>query len=603
MAAAQLAYAAPQPPGAVIDWIRANAIPIATPEAGHGFTDLQRIKAIVGSARLVALGEATHGTREFFQLEHRILEYLVTKLGFTSFAIEANFPECLAIDRYIMTGVGDPQTLLDGIYFWTLNTEELLDLIRWMRRYNEEPAHPHKLHFYGVDMQYPVVAAADVLAYVKKADPNLLPTVTSLIAPWADLRFDRVRYAVLDKRERAANAADLERLISVFEQAHDTLVRKTSELEYVWARHELRIIEQCEMASAPLMIDASGRRDLAMAENVNWLLAHQPPGTRMVLWAHNLHVSRQPRGANPSMGGYLQPILGKAMVVFGLAFNEGSFQAVEKTATSERLREFTVGPAPPDSLDATLAATGIPLFAIDLRRAPRIGPVGEWLRKPHAAREIGALFSDAATNAFTMLNAPAAFDAMLFVAKTTRARPNRRTRTSGPVAPKAENLDLEAGPVGQRPTGWAVPAAVLAAGYSVSATDQQPRSGKLCAVVSGAPNKPRSFGNLMQRIDATPYRGKRVRLRASVRTTGPGYAALWMRVDRQSGDVGFFENMHDRPITASQWQNYEIVGDVDADAAALNFGMMLIGEGRAWLDDVSLQAIDPAPDSSPLDSR
>ena len=125
-------------PREVIDWMRAHAVPIATAEAGHGFADLAPLKQIIGDARIVSVGEATHGTREFFQLKHRLFEYLATELGFTIFAIEANWPESLAIDEYVQTGKGDPQKALDGIYFWTWNTEEVLDLIRWMRRYNED---------------------------------------------------------------------------------------------------------------------------------------------------------------------------------------------------------------------------------------------------------------------------------------------------------------------------------------------------------------------------------------------------------------------------------------------------------------------------------
>jgi hypothetical protein len=64
-----------------------------------------------------------------------------------------------------------------------------------------------------------------------------------------------------------------------------------------------------------------------------------------------------------------------------------------------------------------------------------------------------------------------------------------------------------------------------------------------------------------------------------------------LRVDRKDGVMGFFDNMMDRPITASEWRPYEIVGDVDDDAEALNFGMIVIGEGRAWLDAVTLDVI------------
>ena len=120
------------------------------------------LRALVGQARVVALGEATHGTREFFQLKHRMLEFLVEEMGFRVFAIEANWPECLAINDYVLHGEGDPEEALAGIYFWTWNTEEVLELIEWMRRYNADPAHEQKLKFYGVDMQYTVGAASAI---------------------------------------------------------------------------------------------------------------------------------------------------------------------------------------------------------------------------------------------------------------------------------------------------------------------------------------------------------------------------------------------------------------------------------------------------------
>ena len=106
-----------------INWLRRNAIPIQTVEAGHGFADLQPLDKIVGDARIVALGEATHGTREFFQLKHRLIEYLATQQGFTMFSIEANMPEAYRLNDYVLRGVGDPKRLLKGMYFWTWNTD------------------------------------------------------------------------------------------------------------------------------------------------------------------------------------------------------------------------------------------------------------------------------------------------------------------------------------------------------------------------------------------------------------------------------------------------------------------------------------------------
>jgi len=130
----------PAPPE-VSTWIQSHAIPLKTFHAGQGFDDMQPLKDLVGSARIVALGEATHGTSEFFRLKHRMLEFLVEEMGFRDFAIEANLPEAFAIDDYLQSGQGDPAKALAGLHFWPWNTEEFLDMLRWMRSYNAKPIH------------------------------------------------------------------------------------------------------------------------------------------------------------------------------------------------------------------------------------------------------------------------------------------------------------------------------------------------------------------------------------------------------------------------------------------------------------------------------
>ena len=96
----------------VEQWIKTNAIPLKTVQAGNGFSDMAPLAKIVGNARIVALGEATHGTHEFFQLKHRMLEFLATRLGFTIFSIEANMPEAHRLNDYVLNGKGDPAQLL-----------------------------------------------------------------------------------------------------------------------------------------------------------------------------------------------------------------------------------------------------------------------------------------------------------------------------------------------------------------------------------------------------------------------------------------------------------------------------------------------------------
>ena len=155
-------------PDPVKDWITRNAVRLETPEAGHGFADMAALKGIVGNARIVSLGEATHGTREFFQLKHRMLEYLATEMGFTIFSIEANMPEAYRLNAYVLKGTGDPVALLQGMYFWTWNTQEVLDMIRWMRKFNESGK--GRVQFTGFDMQTPRVALDIAEGFLKQRD-------------------------------------------------------------------------------------------------------------------------------------------------------------------------------------------------------------------------------------------------------------------------------------------------------------------------------------------------------------------------------------------------------------------------------------------------
>jgi C-terminal processing protease CtpA/Prc len=238
-------------------------------------------------------------------------------------------------------------------------------------------------------------------------------------------------------------------------------------------------------------------------------------------------------------------------------------------------------------------------------------------------------------------SAPAAAPSTTRTAGAAPGAPAGAAAVSAPPSAPLANFDLSQGELGKEPPGWIVPARVKKAGYSAVVVADPPeggsRSALLQAPASGLPRDPAAFGNLMRSFDAAPYRGQRVRFRAQVKVqaesegegggAGSGAGAdkaaggpasgrtrppapraqLWLRVDRPGGAVGFFDNMDDRPVTAASWGRYEIVGDVPADAATINLGLMLIGSGRAWLGSTAFEAIaktaaDDEP-ARPLDAR
>ncbi len=431
-------------------WIRDNAVKLKTVEAGHGFDDMEPLRKIIGDARIVSLGEATHGTREFFQLKHRILEFLATKMGFTIFSIEASMPVAYRLNDFVLNGAGDPVKLIKGMHVWSWNTQEVLDMVLWMRQFNRSGK--GRLQFTGFDMQTPNAAARIVNDFVSDTDPayvdavrqaiemakNAYPAmpgntsgVISGISPARGAAGERDLQAFYSGTQglrmgRAGRANDSEAVVRIASSAWSGVIRhmetyreayreKGAEAGYIdWAIQNARIILQYMRMQAN-----KATRDGSMADNVKWILDNNPEA-KVVLWSHNGHVSAAGLGAYDSMGASLRRMYGSEMVIFGFAFNQGSFQARNER---KELRSFMVPPAPADCLESTLAAAGIPLFALDLRSAPKTGSISALLSRPRKSRIIGESYHETSASAYLLdMTALECFDALLFVEKTAAAR-------------------------------------------------------------------------------------------------------------------------------------------------------------------------------------
>jgi erythromycin esterase len=272
------------------DWLAQNAIPLRTVEAGNGFADMQPLKKIIGSASLVSLGEATHGTREFFQFKHRMLEFLVSEMGFTIFGIEATMPEAFDINEYVLTGKGDPVKALAGLYFWTWDTEEVLAMIQWMRRYNADPRHTKKIKFYGFDMQLAPRAVKVTLEYLRRVDPEQAAAsekALGLLAnPFTAPDFERLPQ---EKKEEMTAAVDA--LLKRFDERKPAYSKRTSRRRLGAGAPTCRIVAQ-NLAMQKSFQTGFAVRDSSMAVNIRLDFRARGPCTKMVTWAHNGHAAR-----------------------------------------------------------------------------------------------------------------------------------------------------------------------------------------------------------------------------------------------------------------------------------------------------------------------
>jgi erythromycin esterase len=491
-----------------------------------------------------------------------MLEYLVAKKGFTVFGIEASFPDALAVNEYVLHGSGDPAVALAGLQFWTWNTDEVLDMIKWMRAWNADPAHTSKVQFLGFDMQNPDASVRKLREYF---------TANGIDAA------------------EALKARDVKMLTTLLD-AH-----KADTREWELVREEVRLLEQGAEVLGEKANTDSGARDRYMAENVKWILDHEPAGTKMVLWAHNGHVQNRAAAELPPwtpMGTVLRRTYGGALVIFGFSFDHGEFQAMKYGAGS--LQKMTVPPAPEGSLDALLAANAPPIAALDLRTAG--GAARQWLNEEQRTRWVGAVFDPSHEDVYLVrVNPLDAFDALLFVAQTTAAhgRVTHASFVQPPPDPKPLNLAFDEGKPGEPPPGWKNNS--LAAGYRALVTTAGCASGPCVKVSRDAEQTRDGFGVLMQRVDATPFRGKKIRFRARIRSDIPAGASarLWLRVDRPKGVMGMLDNMADRlPGALPQWTELEAHGEVAPDAEAIAFGLLFTGDGTAWMDEAVLEVVE-----------
>ena len=160
------------------------------------------------------------------------------------------------------------------------------------------------------------------------------------------------------------------------------------------------------------------------------------------------------------------------------------------------------------------------------------------------------------------------------------------------------DLGFEKGTTGALPARWFVPTK----GWRGELCDQDASRGERSAKLSLSGESEAPFGNMMRMMDATEYRGKRVRFSAKVRVEGKGATAMmWLRVDRPGGKMGFFDNMANRPVRSSKWTDAIIEGEIESDAERLALGVMSHGGGTVFIDDMQLMfsAGSPVQTESP----
>jgi len=417
-------------PSTVADRVAEHAVTVETdPEAS--LEDLDPLRTAFEDHTVVGLDEATHGTREFFELKHRLIAFLVRELDCRVVAMEAAFSESTAIHDYVVHGEGDPKEALDGIHFWTWNVESVLSLLEWLRAFNEGRPLDDRVRFYGVDAQHTVGPARELREYLDRVDPDYLARVEDDLDTLAE---GLETWTTPDEEVLATTAATADTVAGVRDrlaERRESYVEATSPEEHELAvRHAWTLGRAHELAAENAAADGMSGwavRERSMAANLAWALDRED-ADQVVLWAHNAHLMRGTRDLDGTqqrgLGQLLAAEYGDDYYPLGFDFDRGEFQAiVGEEFETEGLQAWVVdslsdGEAPVADAFANVDAPAAVLDFETAREDPRLAG---WLDREHERRDFGAVFRDERQ---TAVDVPAErFDGLAVVYETTRAVP------------------------------------------------------------------------------------------------------------------------------------------------------------------------------------
>lgn len=403
-----------------------------------GAGDYDGLLDLIGEARFVLLGEASHGTHEFYEERARITRRLIEEKGFTAVAVEADWPDAQRINRYVRTRSEDldaEEALSDFRRFptWMWRNRVVVDFIEWLRRHNEALVDGQHVGFYGLDLYALHGAMKAVLRYLEAVDPAAAEIARQRYACFDHFGPDPQSYGFIAGNEVEKSCQD-----AVVAQLVDMLKRRTATQpgngadgdDLFAARQNARLVKNAEAYYRAMFLAPESTwnlRDRHMAETLEALASHLGGhAAKVVVWAHNSHLgdaraTERSRIGEINLGQLVRETHAQEAFLVGFTTYRGTVTAASDWgAIAERK---AVRPALPGSYEALLHAASTGRFQLDLRRDGKVLP-------PRLLeRAIGVIYRPETERASHYLHADisAQFDALLHFDGTRAVEPLERT--------------------------------------------------------------------------------------------------------------------------------------------------------------------------------
>jgi len=420
----------------------------ASPLVGAS-ADYDRLLEFIGDAHFVLLGEASHGTHEFYRHRAQITKRLIQEKGFTVVAVEADWPDAYRVNRYVreQSGDADAAEALAGFRrfpAWMWRNVDVLDFIGWLRAYNDSlSAGTRKAGFYGLDLYSLHASIEEVLNYLDKVDPEGAQRARRRYACFENFGEDpqEYGYAAGLGLSHTCEAEVINQLIDLQKRAAEYARRdgRIAADDFFYAEQNARLVKNAEQYYRTMFrgrISSWNLRDAHMAETLDSLVEHfalQGRRPKVVLWAHNSHLgdaraTEVGRLGEWNVGQLVRERHGRKAVLIGFTTYTGTVTAASNWGGSaERKR---VRPAMPGSYEALFHDAGIPAFLLTL---PRGTPVSKGLSETMWERAIGVIYLPESELASHYFHARLSdqFDAVIHVDRTRAVEPLEPTSEWG----------------------------------------------------------------------------------------------------------------------------------------------------------------------------
>ncbi|HEX2535770.1 MAG TPA: erythromycin esterase family protein, partial [Chitinophagaceae bacterium] len=277
------------------DWtgpLRELGIPI------NAMADLDPLIRKIGQKRIVMLGEASHGTHEYYTWRSHITRRLVEEYGFRFVAVEGDWPDCYALNRYVSHHASAPGSATDNLHSfdrwptWMWGNWEIAAFVEWMRRHNKGKERKEQVGFYGLDVYSLWDSLECVVQYLQKNDPDALKAAHEAIRCFEPYKEDEG--ASYGYAARMVPELCQDEVIGLLQTLTDKRKTPEGDTEPVFSAEQNALIAVNAERYYRAMISGGPHswnvRDSHMMETLNRLLEFQGPESKAIIWAHNTHI-------------------------------------------------------------------------------------------------------------------------------------------------------------------------------------------------------------------------------------------------------------------------------------------------------------------------